>query len=342
MLMSSKETPHALAQKLHAPHRSLSLYFEPETILTSSTESPHLLPFSLQTTGFSRCCGKASSYLRRPPLIFYFQDGFLRLSGVNSKHWGCTQTTTPQQTLTWQQPTPCPMPPPERKFFSSRSKSFHIDIRPRSPSRSTNRQTTNRGSPHHRSGPDPTVGLTVEQNKAQQRALEIRLNDARDVFRQALDTLRGCCPPCWARGCRYKHDLKSCKAEVANDQDKHWSAWHSKAFQFEDGYCFQCLIPQTRRRGVWHVWLNDNSNCEDKHILKPALYAFVTASKRPLHVEEYPALPDNLLPPSVNEDLFVDISSVVHLLLLWLIFKRGLVDVPPSLQFVLTDRGDRR
>ncbi|KAF8215462.1 hypothetical protein K438DRAFT_1801300 [Mycena galopus ATCC 62051] len=248
-------------------------------------------------------------------------------------------------------------PPNTAPNFSFAVNDDELEEAPPNPNSRAKAQPPTAVPSHHRSGPDPTVGLTVEQNHAQQRALEIRVNDARDVFRQALDTLRGCCPPCWARGCSYKHDLKSCKAEVANDQDKHWSGWHTKAFQLEDGYCFQCLIPQTRRRGGWHLWLQDNSHCEDKNILKPALYAFVTASsssQRPLHVEEYPALPDNLFPPGVNEDLLIFRQWCVepaknhfpllkvHLLLLWLIFKRGLVDVPPSLQFVLTDRGDRR
>ncbi|KAJ6447759.1 hypothetical protein C8R45DRAFT_1115710 [Mycena sanguinolenta] len=227
----------------------------------------------------------------------------------------------------------------------------HLPVAPRNPKAKVTKPKPATGSSHRHSGPSPTAGLTVEQQKAQNAIRELKLNEARDVFRSAFERLKGYCPPCWARGFRFTHDHLTCDIGVGNDMDPDWQTWHRKAFEFPVGYCYQCLIPQNKLNGGWHVRLDNNRDCLDKNRFKPAIYALVTAdSADGLHIQDYPMLPADVFPSGINEDLRTfrewcaqevpDLHPLlnVHLLLLWLIFKRGLVECPEALRFVLQPR----
>jgi hypothetical protein len=97
--------------------------------------------------------------------------------------------------------------------------------------------------------------------------------------------------------------------------------------------------------GGWHVWIERNFECTDKNLLKPALFALTTADtnpKNPLHICDCPTVPDDSFPDEVDDDLFKfrewcgkkawGCLLNIHLVLLWLIFKRKLVACPSELR----------
>lgn len=87
------------------------------------------------------------------------------------------------------------------------------------------------------------------------------------------------------------------------------------------------------------------SNCRDKNLLKPALYAFLTARKDDdLHISECWHVRPELYAEGDADDDFLDFRLWcnepyagggpflnVHVFLLWLIFRRKLVMCPPEL-----------
>ncbi|KAF7346872.1 hypothetical protein MVEN_01439100 [Mycena venus] len=102
-------------------------------------------------------------------------------------------------------------------------------------------------------------------------------------------------------GGRTAHDVGG----IANDGDANWTAWHKKSFNFIKGICWFCLMPQ-QKSGGWHAWVDNNQDCPDKNLLKPALFALITAEvspKNPLHICECPSLPEDSF-PDVDDDLF--------------------------------------
>lgn len=86
-------------------------------------------------------------------------------------------------------------------------------------------------------------------------------------------------------------------------------------------------------------------NCRDKNLLKPALYAFLTAEKDDnLHISACRHVGPELYQEGDADDDFLDFRVWcnapyagegpflnVHVFLLWLIFKRKLVKCPPEL-----------
>jgi hypothetical protein len=118
-----------------------------------------------------------------------------------------------------------------------------------------------------------------------------------------LNKLRGNFPACWARGYEWEHNYRSCPADVAKDGDDNWNAWHREAFEFPEGWRWFCFMPQVNHHllvltmtfqpgancphGGWHYFVEGRQrNCKDD-LLKPALYAFLTASKVDnLHVSQ--------------------------------------------------------
>ncbi|KAJ6530712.1 P-loop containing nucleoside triphosphate hydrolase protein [Mycena capillaripes] len=99
----------------------------------------------------------------------------------------------------------------------------------------------------------PVGGRTPEEVNAQTKATAARRNSIRGVFDAALNNLRGKCPACWARGYEWGHDYDTCVADVAKDGDDDWNAWHRGAFDFPEGWCWFCFMPQqgpNRRKGA--------------------------------------------------------------------------------------------
>lgn len=99
--------------------------------------------------------------------------------------------------------------------------------------------------------------------------------------------------------------------------------------------------------GGWHYYVQgDLKNCVDKNIFKPALYAFLTATKADgLHIAQCPHIIDDLFDEDDNLLKFRDWSAEiywgpllnVHAVLLWLILRRGLVACPEVLRTEFRD-----
>ncbi|KAJ6528608.1 P-loop containing nucleoside triphosphate hydrolase protein [Mycena capillaripes] len=180
----------------------------------------------------------------------------------------------------------------------------------------------------------PVGGRTPEEVNAQTKATAARRN-----------SIRGKCPACWARGYEWGHDYDTCVADVAKDGDDDWNAWHRGAFDFPEGWCWFCFMPQqgpNRPQGGWHYYVQGpQRNCRDSNLFKPALYAFLTATKLDhLHISQCRHVDAQLLEGDDLIDFRLWCNQVyepggpllnVHLFLLWLIFKRQLVECPPEL-----------
>jgi hypothetical protein len=83
-----------------------------------------------------------------------------------------------------------------------------------------------------------------------------------------------------------------------------------------------------------------------KNILKPAVSAFLTAMKADgLHINHCPHIIDGLFDEDDNLLMFRDWSAApqwgpllnIHTVLLWLIFRRGLVACPDELREMFAD-----
>ncbi|KAJ7913475.1 hypothetical protein B0H13DRAFT_2326330 [Mycena leptocephala] len=159
--------------------------------------------------------------------------------------------------------------------------------------------------------PAANAGNTPKEVQAQGQAYEAKRVAIRKAFDSALAQLRG-------------------KCSAYGDDD--WSAWHQDAFDFLEGICWFCLIPQ------------DPRSCIDKNLLKPALFAFLTAPTADgdnLHISHCPHVPHDIF-PNVAEDLYSFREWCrkeswgpllnVHYPLLWLIFQRHLVECPAELR----------
>ncbi|KAJ7202223.1 hypothetical protein B0H12DRAFT_1080852 [Mycena haematopus] len=194
--------------------------------------------------------------------------------------------------------------------------------------------------------PDPNAGNTPAEVKAQKQASEEKRTAIRTTFDAALALLRGKCPACWALGYAWDdHSHKDCTNDVAKDGDQNWSAWHREAFEFAAGFCWFCLIPQpSGNRGGWHPWYERAKECIDKNLLKPALFAFLTAKTADgdnLHITQCSHVPQDLFPnvqDDMNtfrewcrEDAWGPLLNI-HYPLLWLIFQRKLVQCPAALR----------
>ncbi|KAJ7494197.1 hypothetical protein FB451DRAFT_1491927 [Mycena latifolia] len=120
--------------------------------------------------------------------------------------------------------------------------------------------------------------------------------------------------------------------------------WHHSAFFLMEGYCFFCLIPQAKNKG-WHGWVEGApNNCPNSNIIKPALYSWLTATMKapgPL-ITSCPFLPADIFAVDDNLMAFRTWASTVVRpdwqpvtnalrLFLWLVYKRGLPEVPPEL-----------
>ncbi|KAJ7732860.1 hypothetical protein B0H16DRAFT_1769910 [Mycena metata] len=204
-----------------------------------------------------------------------------------------------------------------------------------------------RAAPPRYPGPPPT-GNPAEI-RARYAALETQRNLFQGVFDAALDYLRTHCSACWARDYTDIHILDKCKAGVAMDGDPNWAAWHANAFSFPADFCWFCSMPECSRPkiGGWHTFYNPRKLCPHKNILKPAVFAFLTAKS----ADNLSALDCPLIPPAVLADPEDNLRAFrawavelawepllnIHVVLMWLIFKRGLVQCPPELRPLFPD-----
>ncbi|KAJ7082561.1 hypothetical protein C8R44DRAFT_894729 [Mycena epipterygia] len=183
--------------------------------------------------------------------------------------------------------------------------------------------------------------------RAQHLAADRRISCIQKTFTLALDTLKDHCPPCWVLGLRWDHPRGTCRQNLADDEnDKVWQAWHRKAFSFPEGYCWYCMIPQSKIDG-WHPWVKSVPNCPHKNLIKPAIYAFLVANENSnLHLRDCPFIPDDVLNDDESFTLFrywavehaPDLPGGnllnIHRFFLWLVFQRRLIVVPPELAFL--------
>ena len=176
-----------------------------------------------------------------------------------------------------------------------------------------------------------------------------------------LDGLRGYCAPCFGRGLpNWRHTERQCTVK----RDNSWDDWHRPAFEWGSGYCWFCLVPQVRshiyllthnqflqqsRIHGWHVWLENNSDCVDKNLFKPALFAFLTDPRDGLHPQHCPFLPDDILYKPGQPNLYAlrkwmsmpvpgfAPMLMAHKFVLWLAFRRRLVDYRSDLDFLFAN-----
>lgn len=80
---------------------------------------------------------------------------------------------------------------------------------------------------------------------AERAAINIKRNAANAFCDRALRELSRGCPACWARGfSNWQHPQSSCRELIGTMSDTAWTSWRSGAFEFPNGYCFGCLLPQ--------------------------------------------------------------------------------------------------
>ncbi|KAJ7829942.1 hypothetical protein B0H13DRAFT_1916174 [Mycena leptocephala] len=217
-------------------------------------------------------------------------------------------------------PSPSPLPPPPRsstnpaRVFGAQPNLTKEPNRNPLPQAGAQQQAPGRSLD---SLPAANAGNTPKEVQAQGQAYEAKRVAIRKAFDSALAQLRGKCSACWTLGC-----LRLSRGDLLVLLDP----------------------PGGWRKRRLHMFTKDPRSCIDKNLLKPALFAFLTAPTADgdnLHISHCPHVPHDIF-PNVAEDLYSFREWCrkeswgpllnVHYPLLWLIFQRHLVECPAELR----------
>ncbi|KAJ6601710.1 hypothetical protein DFH09DRAFT_1355068 [Mycena vulgaris] len=124
--------------------------------------------------------------------------------------------------------------------------------------------------------PAPRVGLPISIAHAGYLAGERTELQFFSSLADAIEKLRLACSPCWARGIPdwAQHERENCPNPIGNSRDDWFVGWVEGALRSKPGFCWGCCRPQGK---PVHPYVKELADCPHKHIIKAALFAFITA-----------------------------------------------------------------
>ncbi|KAJ6497931.1 hypothetical protein DFH09DRAFT_1103329 [Mycena vulgaris] len=142
-------------------------------------------------------------------------------------------------------------------------------------------------------GPAPRVGLSISIAHAGYLAGERTELQFFSSLADAIEKLRLACSPCWARGIPdwAQHERENCPNPIGNSRDDWFVGWVEGALRSKPGFCCGCCRPQGK---PVHPYVKELADCPHKHIIKAALFAFITAPADPIHYTDLNTVPTQL------------------------------------------------
>ncbi|KAJ7065881.1 hypothetical protein C8F01DRAFT_1249457 [Mycena amicta] len=177
----------------------------------------------------------------------------------------------------------------------------------------------------------------IDRLQAQGQVWGARQSALQKYWTLALPRLRGTCPVCWALNQHdwRQHNLSTCTFGIVTPDDAEWKRW----FQW-DGCCWHCTVPH--RQDGWHN-ADEQTDCQDANLLRPAIYAFMSHPPPDLDPRRITFLPRHIYTSGRLDRLaflqWADLPIAdhgpmrnAHKLALWLMVHRGLEQMPLQLR----------